>query len=223
MIEDFNKSTKYILDLIDLKDINISTEEYNKINEIEKIAIEDGIPIITKEVLKYLLFMLDILGSKNVLEIGTATGYSSIYISKNLEKRNGKLTTIEIDPKRYTKAVSNFINMNLHNIKHINDDAINYLENTNEKFDFIFIDARKSIYIDFVEKSKKHLSKNGIIFIDNTLFRSFVGTDLEIPKKYKNMVDKMNSFVPYIMEKYKACVLPFGDGVALIKCEDMEV
>lgn len=228
MIENFENSTKYVINLINLKDDNISEKDYLKILEIEKESeckYNAPIPIITKDVLKFLIFMLEFSKSKKVLEIGTATGYSTIFIAKNLEKRCGSLTSIEIDSLRYNEAKKNIDKLNIKNTDLINDDAINVLNEyikENKKFDFIFIDARKSIYLDFLKLSVKLLDKNGIIFIDNVLFRSYVGSLEEIPKKYRNMIDKMNDFISILVSEYKGVVLPFGDGVALIKEEDLK-
>lgn len=227
MIENFENSTKYVIDLINLKDKNISDDDYLKILEIEKEAdtkYNAPIPIITKDVLKFLIFMLEFSRSKKVLEIGTATAYSTIFIAKNLEKRNGNLTSIEIDPLRYGEAKKNIDKLCINNTLLINDDAINVLNEyikDDIKFDFIFIDARKSIYLDFLKLSVKLLNKNGIIFIDNVLFRSYVGSMEEVPKKYRNMIDKMNEFTSILVNEYKGVILPFGDGVALIKEEDL--
>lgn len=217
MIENFQKSTEYVIE-----NIKINEEEFFK--EIHKKALELEIPIVTKDVLKFILFLLELSKSKKVLEIGSAIGYSSSYIADNLSNRNGELVTIEIDEKRYNIA-KEILNSKFSNVLIYNMDALNYLDEAiekNLKFDFIFIDAQKGKYNEFLEKSVKILDENGIIFIDNILFRSFVGIDSEdVPKKYRNMTIKMDEFIKYIVSKYNATILPFGDGVGLIKYEDI--
>lgn len=217
MIENFQKSTEYVIE-----NIKINEEEFFK--EIHKKALELEIPIVTKDVLKFILFLLELSKSKKVLEIGSAIGYSSSYIADNLSNRNGELVTIEIDEKRYNIA-KKILNSKFSNVLIYNMDALNYLDEAiekNLKFDFIFIDAQKGKYNEFLEKSVKILDENGIIFIDNILFRSFVGIDSEdVPKKYRNMTIKMDEFIKYIVSKYNATILPFGDGVGLIKYEDI--
>lgn len=219
MIEDFKYITEYIQNNLSLKDTNMDKSFYLMVKDYEKKQKEDKIPIITREVLKYLLFMLDLTKSKNVLEIGTATGYSSIYISKNVEKRGGKLTTLEIDNIRYKKANEVFKKLNLKNITSINMDALEYLDNTLNTYDFIFIDAQKGKYEEFIKKSYNLLEKDGLLFIDNILFRSLIGKSY-VDKKYRNMVLKMTKLINKLLLQNNCSILPFGDGVGLIKKED---
>ena len=76
--------------------------------EMEKYAEEHNVPIVTKEVAEYLKFIVRSNNIKNVLEVGTAIGYSGILMAKEIEKNNGKLYTIEIDEERYNLAQENF-------------------------------------------------------------------------------------------------------------------
>lgn len=213
MIEDFKYITEYIQN-------NTYLNEDKILLEIEKEALENKIPIITKDVLQYLLFMIDLVEAKNVLELGTATGYSGSFIAKNLLKRKGTLTTIEIDEKRYLKANEVFKSLNLENIYSYHMDGLEYLDKTDKTFDFIFLDAQKGEYKTFLKKSYNLLEKKGIIFVDNVLFRSYIGKENDVPKKYKNMVTKMTKVVNNLLKQQNSTVLPFGDGIAIIRRED---
>ncbi|WP_073508112.1 O-methyltransferase [Streptobacillus notomytis] len=191
--------------------------EFNEKQEkLEKIALENRIPIITREVLKYMVFLAENIKAKNILEIGTATGFSGIFLAEICKKNNGKLTTIEIDQERYLKANENFKEFKLSEyINNIHDDAMNVLPNMTEKFDFIFIDASKSKYEDFYNHSYSLLREGGIIFIDNIMFRGYVAED-DVPKKYKTMVRNLKKFINYLNDKYNFTLLPFGDGVGIV-------
>ncbi len=191
--------------------------EFNEKQEkLEKIALENRIPIITREVLKYMVFLAENIKAKNILEIGTATGFSGIFLAEICKKNNGKLTTIEIDEERYLKANENFKEFKLSEyINSIHDDAMNVLPNMTEKFDFIFIDASKNKYEDFYNHSYSLLREGGIIFIDNIMFRGYVAED-DVPKKYKTMVRNLKKFINYLNDKYNFTLLPFGDGVGIV-------
>lgn len=212
MINNFDISTKYARDLFDIKN--------DKILEIEKEALENNIPIITREVLKYMLFIIQNNEYSNILEIGTAVGYSGVFLSKYAEMNNGSLTSIEIDEVRYNKAIDNFKKMeiSLSNNKLILGDALNVLDTLDDKYDFIFIDASKGQYEKFFKKSYKILKKNGIIFIDNILFKGYVAEDIEnTPKRYKTIVKRLKAFIELLEKEYNFVLLPFGDGIGLVK------
>lgn len=144
MIENFKISSEYAKKLFkDDKDIL----------EIKKIAIKDNIPIISEEALMFMIFLIKSNNFKNALEIGSATGYSGLYLSKYLH-----LTTIEIDEQRYEVAKQNFEKLH-RKVKIICGDAVDVLDTIDDKFDFIFIDASKGQYMKFFEKAYLNLIK----------------------------------------------------------------
>ena len=211
MINDFLKATKYV------QDLNVFDNEL--LDEFEKEALENNIPIITRDVLKFLLFTADNISASNILEIGTAVGYSGVFLAEISRKYKGKLTTIEIDEDRYIKAKQNFSKFNLaDNVEQILGDVLKVLPelvSDNRKYDLIFIDASKSKYIDFFNLSYGMLNKGGYIFIDNLMFRGLVAEN-EFPKKYRTILNNLDKFINYLNEEYNFVLLPFGDGVGLV-------
>ncbi len=197
-------------------------EKLNKLKKdelivaIEKDAIENNVPIITPEVAEYLKFYIRNSNIKNILEIGTATGYSAILMAKECLKREGNVVTIEIDEKRREKALININKSGLKNIKSILGDASDVIPDINEKFDFIFIDASKGQYLDFFNKSYEKLDTGGIIFIDNIMFRGYLYKE-EKPKKYRTIIRKLDEFIDELYQKYDFILLPFGDGIGIVK------
>ncbi|VWL84813.1 O-methyltransferase [Oceanivirga miroungae] len=204
MIENFTNSTNYARKFF---------KDDKNLLEIKDYAISNKVPIITDEVLSFMLFLANNKDYKKGLEIGTAIGYSTLYLSKFLE-----MTTIEIDENRYLVAKENFEKYNK-NINLINDDALNVIENLNDNFDFIFIDAAKGQYKRFFDLCYGKLNKGGLIFIDNILFRSYVGSN-EYPKKFKTIVNRLDEFITYLSDNYNFTLIPFGDGVGLVKREE---
>ena len=213
MIENFIESSKYTQNLFKIKN--------EIVQEIKKESLEQNVPIITDEVLKYMIFTARNIKARNILEIGTATGYSGLFLAQIANENDGFLTTMEIDEIRYRKAAENFKKLGLfEKNKMIFGDALKEIPklDKNMKYDFIFIDASKGQYLKFFEMSYEHLNENGIIFIDNLMFRGLVATDKEeIPKRYKTIVKRLKEFIEKLNEEYNFVLLPFGDGVGIVK------
>ena len=209
MLEELKEANRYIIDKIKEKDTLIL--------EMEKYAEEFNVPIVTKEVAEYLKFIVKSHQFKNVLEVGTAIGYSGIIIAREIQKNGGKLYTIEIDEERFNLAQENFKKSNLDNIISIKGDAVEEIKKINDKFDFVFIDASKGHYMEFFEDSYKFLNENGIIFIDNIMFRGYLYK--EFPKRFKTIVRRLNEFIDYLYEREggEFVLLPFGDGIGLYR------
>lgn len=209
MLEELKEANEYIISKI--------KENDELILEMEKYAREYNVPIVTKEVAEYLKFIVKSNGIKNILEVGTAIGYSGILMAKEIEKKGGKLYTIEIDEERYNLAQENFKKSGLNNIVSIKGDAVEEIKKIDEKFDFVFIDASKGHYMEFFEDSYKLLNKDGIIFIDNIMFRGYLYK--EYPKRFKTIVRRLNEFIEYLYSRDggEFVLLPFGDGIGLFR------
>lgn len=207
MLEELKDANSYIIGKIEEKD--------SLILEMEDFAHENNVPIVTKEVAEYLKFIVKTHKVKNILEVGTAIGYSGILMAKEIIGQDGKLYTIEIDEERYNQAQENIKKSGLSNIVSIKGDAVEEIKKIEENFDFVFIDASKGHYMDFFEDSIKLLNKNGIIFIDNIMFRGYLYK--EYPKRFKTIVKRLDSFIDslYNREDGDFVLLPFGDGVGL--------
>lgn len=207
MLEELKEANKYVISKI--------KENNSLILEMEKFAEINNVPIVTKEVAEYLKFLVKDEKIKNILEIGTAIGYSGILMAQEINKKNGILYTIEIDEERYNIAQENIKKSNLNNIVSILGDATVEIEKITEKFDFIFIDASKGHYLKFFEDSLNLLNENGIIFIDNIMFRGYLYK--EYPKRFKTIVKRLDEFIEYLHNRKdgRFVLLPFGDGIGL--------
>ena len=213
MIENFIESSKYAQNLFKIKN--------EIIQDIKNESLDENVPIITDEVLNYMIFTARNIKARNILEIGTATGYSGLFLAQLANENSGFLTTMEIDEIRYRKAVENFKKLGLfEKNKMIFGDALEEIPklDKNVKYDFIFIDASKGQYLKFFEMSYELLNENGIIFIDNLMFRGLIAADKEeIPKRYKTIVKRLKEFIEKLNEEYNFVLLPFGDGVGIVK------
>ena len=160
----------------------------------------------------FLQFLIKSRNINNCLEVGTFTGYSTLSMALSLNKK-GKILTIDKDTEKnmiaktfFKKAkVSNKIKTELSN----GNDALIKLIKNKKKYDLILIDADKENYISYFDKSLKLLSKNGLLVVDNILWK---GEVININSKDK-LTDKIKIFNQHVKKsKINKYILPIGDG-----------
>lgn len=140
----------------------------------------------------FLNMLIKISNAKNVLEVGTSNGYSGIWIAKALKKTGGKLTTVEYYEKRIVLAQENFKKCNVDDIITIKQgSACCVLNELDEEFDFVFIDANKKEYINYFEIIDSKLKSGGIITADNVTSH---------PDKVADFIDKIHNDQTYQVE-----------------------
>lgn len=181
--------------------------------DLRKYAIDNHVPIMNSQTKELIISILKIAKPKTILEIGTAIGYSSLCFKKYT---GANITTIELDKDTAEIAKENFKKYNVE-INLINDDAMKALRNINQGFDFVFIDANKSRYLDYFKITSKLLNKGGIIIADNVLFRGEVCNDDIMEKRKNTLVKRLRNFLAYItdLEEFTTSVIPIGDGLTL--------
>ena len=146
-------------------------DKYALLREMKQYAEVNNVPIMMDEGIDFLTTFILKNHVKNVLEIGTAIGYSAIMMA--LVDPNLKITTIERDEVRYLEALKNVKAFGLENrITLIYNDAFNV--KLEEKFDLIFIDAAKAQNIKFFEMFERNLEYRGVIITDNLKFHGLV-------------------------------------------------
>ena len=188
------------------------------IKEIKDYAKENNVPIMSSEGIRYLNDYIMKNNIKNILEIGTAIGYSAIMMAT--KNPDVTITTIEKDEKRYLEALKNIKNMNLETrIQLLYQDALE--AKIDDKYDLIFIDAAKAQNQKFFERFEKNLNKDGVIITDNMKFHGLVDKDLEEieSKNLRQLVRKIKDYTLFLEEnqKYKTEFLDIGDGIAISK------
>ena len=185
--------------------------------ELEEYAKINNIPIMQKDGILYLINYIKENNIKNILEIGSAIGYSSIMMASiNSDIR---ITTIERDKDRYDLAVSNIKKYNLDKqINIIYGDAVD--TDITGMYDLIFIDAAKGKNIFFFEKYKNNLVKGGTIITDNLSFHGLVeDSDLVKTKNQRGIVNKIKDFISFLDndEEFATEYIPVGDKIAISK------
>lgn len=117
---------------------------------------------------RFLRIMAESMNAKNVVEIGTSTGYSGIWFGMALQKTGGKLTTFEIDAGRAAKARANFKKAGMADIiTLVEGDAHEKVKELKEKIDILFLDADKEGYIDYLNKLLPLVRTGGLIIAHN--------------------------------------------------------
>ena len=185
--------------------------------ELEEYAKINNIPIMQKDGILYLINYIKENNIKNILEIGSAIGYSSIMMASiNSDIR---ITTIERDKDRYDLAVSNIKKYNLDKqINIIYGDAVD--TDITGMYDLIFIDAAKGKNIFFFEKYKNNLVKRGTIITDNLSFHGLVEDNSLIKtKNQKGIVNKIKDFISFLdnNDEFDTEYIPVGDKIAISK------
>lgn len=183
--------------------------------KMEEYAKDNYVPIARKANIEYLQDLIKKENIVNILELGSAIGYSAICMAS--VNSNVRILTIERDEKMYNEAVKNIKEAKLENqIEIIFDDIFN-VDIKNKKFDLIFIDAAKAQYIKFFEKFSPLLNDTGIIISDNIELLDL--QKLTDSKKSKKLVEKMQNYKEYLkgLEEYTSEFLDIGDGFAITR------
>ena len=166
--------------------------------------------------LSFLNFICYLIKPKNILEIGSFIGLSTMELSTHL-KKNGKVTAIEKYDRFYNIAKKNFkINKLDKKINIILGEALDVLSSNKlkQKFDLVFIDGNKENYKEIFQLCEKKLSKDGIIIIDN-IFNQGDAMNSK-PQTQKGVgVKKLLEYLKN--KKMTKCILPFYDGIMLVK------
>ena len=201
---------------------DITPQRTGQLKIMEDYARENNVPIIEPEVGQLIKVLLRLHKPKEILEVGTAIGYSALLMAQNLEG-DWSITTMERNPQMIEKARDNFRESGLEDrIRIIEGDAKETFPHLTKKYDFIFLDAAKGQYMEFLGYAKDLLKPGGLIVSDNVLYKGMVASDDLVVRRKRTIVNRLREFLEYInnMQGYTSSVLPLGDGVALTYKEE---
>ena len=187
------------------------------LKELEDYAKDNAVPIIQKEVGKFLELIINIKKPVKILELGTAIGYSAIlmHISGN---GGNKITTIERNNDMVNIARENINKYGYYDkIEVLEGDCIQILEKLQDKYDFIFMDAGKGHYNHFLPHCLRLLKNDGVIVADNVLFKGMVASKDLIIKRKITIVKRMKTYLEMVSSNNEliTSVIPMGDGIAV--------
>lgn len=215
---------KEVLDLkLQLFLRDLLPQEDAVLQELRSYAEMHHVPVVDPEVAHLLGLLISLLQPEQVLEIGTAIGCSAIYMARAMQE--GTITTIELQQERYELALENFKRAGVtEKIHAILGDARVLVPKLEQQYDFMFMDAAKGQYQEFLTVADRILKPGGLLVADNVLLNGWV-IDLNYPRhRQKTMVYRMKAFLEQFKEnqQYQCSIIPLGDGVALIRKSEAE-
>lgn len=188
------------------------------LEKIEKEARKNYVPIIRKETQNLLKLLLAMNRPKRILEVGTAVGFSAL-LMEEYNPVDCEITTIENYEKRIPIAKENFLCAGKQNvIKLIEGDATQVLKELQEPYDFIFMDAAKGQYINFLPEVMRLLKNGGVLVSDNVLQDGdIIKSRFAVTRRNRTIHKRMRDYLYEIthMEELTTSVLPIGDGVTI--------
>jgi predicted O-methyltransferase YrrM len=188
------------------------------LNHLEQEALKNRVPIIRREMQSFLKVLLQIKAPKRILEVGTAVGFSTLLMS-TYNPADCEIVTIENYEKRIPIAKENFRKAGKEEqITLLEGDAQEILKTLTGSFDFIFMDAAKGQYINFLPEVLRLLEDGGILLSDNVLQDGdIVESHFAVERRNRTIYKRMREYL-YVLKHHElleTSILPLGDGVTL--------
>ena len=188
------------------------------LDELEKNALQERVPVIRKPVQSLLKFLLKLLKPRDILEVGTAIGFSALLMSE-YGPENCHITTIENYQKRIIRARENFRLAGAEEkITLLEGDAADILKELTGTYDLIFMDAAKGQYLFFLPEVLRLLTPGGLLVSDNVLQDGdVVESRFAVTRRNRTIHARMRDYLYELKHdpRLETVILPVGDGVAL--------
>lgn len=186
--------------------------------ELEQQAMENGIPIMDRVGIQFLVQLIKLKRPNTILEIGSAIGYSALRMLDAYSDAN--IVTVERDEVRYHQAIMNIKKQNKEDkIEVIYGDAREESDNIIAKgpYDMIFIDAAKGQYKQYFELFSNMVPSGGLIVSDNVLFKGYVADSEKKHPRYSKIAMKIREYNEWLCnnQDFSTSIVPIGDGVAI--------
>ena len=195
------------------------------LNEIEKEAKADLVPVIRREMQSFLKVLLAIHRPLRVLEVGTAVGFSALLFCE-YGPENMQVTTIEKYEKRIPIARENFCRAGRENqITLLEGDAADILKELQESYDLIFMDAAKGQYIHFLDDVLRLMKPGSVLVSDNVLQGGdIIESHYAVERRNRTIYKRMREYLDELKhnDKLLTSVIPLGDGVTVSVRKDMK-
>ena len=194
---------------------SLDTGNTAMLDQIEREATADYVPIIRKEMQSFLKFLLAMKKPARILEVGTAVGFSAILMAE-YDPVPCQITTIENYEKRIPIARENFKRAGKEaQIALLEGDAAEVLKTLEGPYDFIFMDAAKGQYIHFLPEILRLLAKDGVLVSDNVLQDGdVIESRFAVTRRNRTIHKRMREYLYTLThsEELVTAVLPVGDG-----------
>ena len=195
------------------------------LKELENFARKENIPIIPHETVAYFRFLMETIQPKNILEIGTAIGFSALLMAEHSPK--SKITTIDRNPEMIGFAKENFAKFDSRKqITLLEGDAVDVLSTLTETYDFVFMDSAKSKYIVFLPEILKHLEVGGVVVLDDIFQGGDIARDImEVRRGQRTIYRGLQRLFDTTLDNpgLTASLVPLGDGILMLRKNQAEV
>ena len=186
-------------------------------NDMKAYAEAHDVPILRDAELPLFRSLVVTAKPKNVLEIGTAIGYSTLQIASCLPE-GGKITTIELDEQR-VEAARRFIGRSPYaaSIRQLCGDATALIDELDGPWDFVFLDGPKGQYSRQLEKLTGKLAPRAVIAADNIRYHDMVYIEGVVPHKHRTAVGRLREFLAMIGDErhFDTVFFENGDGMTV--------
>ena len=197
---------------------SLDTGNTAMLDQIEREATADYVPIIRKEMQSFLKFLLAMKKPARILEVGTAVGFSAILMAE-YDLVPCQIITIENYEKRIPIARENFKRAGKEaQITLLEGDAAEVLKTLEGPYDFIFMDAAKGQYIHFLPEILRLLARDGVLVSDNVLQDGdVIESRFAVTRRNRTIHKRMREYLYTLThsEELVTAVLPVGDGITL--------
>ena len=195
------------------------------LKELEDFARKENIPIIPHETVAYFRFLMETMQPKNILEIGTAIGFSALLMAQHSPE--SKITTIDRNPEMIGFAKANFAKFdNRQQITLLEGDAVDVLSTLTETYNFVFMDSAKSKYIVFLPEILKHLDVGGVVVLDDIFQGGDVAKDImEVRRGQRTIYRGLQRLFEATLDNpsLTASLVPLGDGILMLRKNKADV
>jgi caffeoyl-CoA O-methyltransferase len=197
---------EYIAGLLPKRDVVIS--------EMERYAKRHDVPIIGPVVARTIYLLAQISGAKRMFEMGSAIGYSTIWLARAAGP-GAEVYYTDGDPANAARARGYFQRAGIENcIQIMTGDAVNLIDQVPGEFDLIFIDVDKHQYPEALAKAVPRLRSGGLLITDNVLWSGRVTAKAKDPET--RAIQKFNKLI-YSSRELFPVIIPLRDGVAVCR------
>lgn len=188
------------------------------LDQIEKDALQAEVPIIRRDMQNFLRFLLSLVRPERILEVGTAVGFSALLMGE-YGPPGCKITTIEKYEKRIPVAKENFrLAGREEQITLLEGDAADILRDMEGSFDFIFMDAAKGQYLNFLPDILRLMAPGALLVSDNVLQDGdILESRFAVTRRNRTIHARMREYLYCLTHdpQLETCIVPVGDGVTL--------
>ena len=197
---------------------SLDSENPDYLNELEQYAKKTDVPIIRREMQSLLRVLLAMNSPRQILEVGTAIGFSALFMSEYAPD-DCHITTIEKYEKRIPLAKENFKKVGREDrITLLEGDATQILKELEGPYDMIFMDAAKGQYIHFLPEVLRLLPQGGVLISDNVLQDGdIIESRFAVTRRNRTIHARMREYLYEIKHNagLETVILTLGDGTAV--------